>query len=236
MGRTGLALVVGLAVLVATPMSVSAADRPRPAELWRAYPLRPNADAAGAATHRGSGPDRQATFGTVPSDQGSDTTLQLGVWLALMGVAFLAGWFWPIEREVLLRADVGQLRRRLTGSAPSAGPPASPTTDRWTCEIGWQGGVPMSRFQAVIASPDGSARRLVAESAGVPWPPVDGRTLPRRELEDALGSLVASLEAAGWEPIASGGSWTSPRFVWPHGSAPPTTVELQISEDRAPRR
>jgi len=240
MSRAGLTLFVGLAVLLAPPMSVSAADRPRPAELWRAYPLR--SDAGSAATHRGSRPDRRAPLATVPSDRSPDTTLQFGVWLALMCVAFLAG-FWAIDREALLRVGEGRLRRglsadrpasltasRTTATTPSAGARASATAGRWTCEIEWQSGVPMSRFQAVIASPDGRSRHLIAESADVPWPPADGRTLPRRELEDALGSLVAWLEAAGWERIASGGSGTWPRFVWPHGGGP------RRSEDHAPRR
>jgi hypothetical protein len=158
--------------------------------------------------------------------------LQLAM-LSALCVAFLGGWLVAIHRAPAGRMGegrVGRVRRwalanvqemRTTSHARRG---ARPAARPWTCEIAWQHGEPRARFQAVMVSPDGRSRRVVAESMAVPWPPPDGHTPPTRELEAALGSLVASLVAAGWEPIPSGGSWSQRRFVWRHEGEPPTTI------------
>ena len=71
-----------------------------------------------------------------------------------------------------------------------------------------------SRFQAVIVTSDDRERRVVAESAGLRWPPKDARNPPTHELEARLGALAATLVDTGWEPVGSSGSWSERRFVW----------------------
>jgi hypothetical protein len=210
------------------PMSSAAVDRPRPVELWRAYPLGPNAGDASTAVGPVSGPAGQAPVDRSGSPGEGRLVLQLAM-LSALCIAFLGGWFVAIHRAPALRMGggrVGRARSRALASVREMGAPfrARPAAHPWTCEIAWQHGEPRSRFHAVMVSPDGRSRRVVAESMDVPWPPPDGHTPPTRELEAALGSLVASLVAAGWEPISSGGSWSQRRFVWRHEGEPPTTI------------
>jgi hypothetical protein len=204
------------------PTSSTALDRPRPAELWRAYPLGPNAVDAETAPDQPSERAAKTPLGDVDSRGQSSLPLQLGVMFASLLAAFAAGWYLPDPR---VSARLGRARRGAHRSGRANGASTPPAA--LTCEIAWQGGDPRGRFQAVVASADGRSRRAVAESADVPWPPVDGRTPPTNELEAALGSLVASLEAAGWEPIASGDSWSQRRFVWRHAGEPPPTIEVR---------
>jgi hypothetical protein len=158
----------------------------------------------------------------------------VGMMFALLLAAFFAGRYLTDPGVSTVWASLGRARRGVhrSGGANGAGSRSTTSTPRpatpaaVTCEIAWQGGDPRGRFQAVVASPDGRSRRAVAESVDVPWPPVDGRTPPTDELEAALGSLVASLEAAGWEPIASGDSWSQRRFVWRHAGEPPPAIDV----------
>jgi hypothetical protein len=69
----------------------------------------------------------------------------------------------------------------------------------------------------------------MAESRRVPWPPDDVHTPPTHELEAALESLVASMTAAGWEPMRSDGSWSERRFVWRGEGEPPRRLESRGS-------
>jgi HD-GYP domain-containing protein (c-di-GMP phosphodiesterase class II) len=88
----------------------------------------------------------------------------------------------------------------------------------WGCEIAWRPRRVRSRFQAVMVPPDGRTL-VVAESKGLPWPPKDGR-----ELTTALDALVASIVAAGWEPVQSGGAWYARRFLWRQEGEPPAKL------------
>ena len=161
--------------------------------------------------------------------------LQLGMLLALVYVAFVCAWLSMTRRR---RAD-GQTSRRVRAACRAlagsgrvlarsvtrrASAARTGTDTAWTCEIAWKRGAVWSRFQAVIVSSNDRERRVVAESAGLRWPPKDVRKPPTRELEDKLEGLVASIVATGWEPVASSGSWSERRFVWRRPGEPPTKL------------
>jgi hypothetical protein len=241
---SGLALLVGVALSLAAPMPSRAAEPPRPSELWRAYPLRPKAHDAvsgGTAGGQASRSVRMATPGEVQyegagPDAAAETflVLQLGMLIAFLYVAFLCVWFSTTRhvRPVGAGRDLRHARqcvRRSRAVAQRATLTSASASSLWSCEIAWQPGQLRSRFQAVMAPPDSRARRVVAESKGLRWPPTDVRKPPTRELEAALGALVASIVAAGWEPVQSGGAWSEWRFVWRQEGKPPTTLELSRS-------
>jgi len=165
----------------------------------------------------------------------SRLVLQLGMLLALVYVAFVCAWLSRTRRP----REVGQTRRRVRAAwAALAGSGRDVTrslTRRasasrvgadtpWTCEIVWKRGAVWSRFQAVLVTSHDRQRRVVAESAGLRWPPRDVRKPPTRELEHKLEGLVASIVATGWEPVASSGSWSERRFVWRRPGEPPTKL------------
>lgn len=157
--------------------------------------------------------------------------LQLGMLFALLCVALLCAWLSPTRR----RRALGQTRHRvralwvaLAGSAVALARsvtrrPAATDTP-WACEIAWKPGPVWSRFQAVIVTADDRKRRVVAESTGLSWPSKDVRNLPTREPDAALGALVASILATGWEPVQSSGSWSERRFVWRRPGEPATKL------------
>ena len=168
-----------------------------------------------------------------PAD--SRLMLQLGMLLGLIYVAFVCAWLSMTRR----RRVAGETRRRVraacTALAGSGRVLARSMTRRasaarvgsdtpWTCEIVWKRGPVWSRFQAVIVTSSDRERRVVAESAGMRWPPKDVRKPPTRELEDRLEGLVASIVTTGWEPVASSGSWSERRFVWRRPGEPPTKL------------
>jgi hypothetical protein len=178
-------------------------------------------------------PGTDGTGGRTDSEVDTRLVLQLGMLFAALYVAFLCLWLsrtrggWTprgyLER---LRATWGMAllhaRTRLLGrtsAATGAGAPA-------VCSIAWKRGPHRSRFQAVISNPGDGRQRVVAESAGLPWPPKDARNPPTRELEAALASLVAQIVAAGWEPVQSDGSWTERRFV----RRPTNLVALDVAD------
>lgn len=211
-------------------MPSTALDRPRPAELWRAYPLGPSAADPEPAADRQPRSVAKTPLGEVDSRDQSSLPLEVGMMFALLLAAFFAGWYVTDPRVSTVWASLVPARRGVhrPGGTDDAGSRSTPSTPRpaLTCEIAWQAGDRSGRFQAVVTSADGRSRRPVAESIDVPWPPVHGPTAPTDELEAALGSLVASLEAAGWEPIASGDSWSQRRFVWRHSGEPPATIDV----------
>ena len=188
------------------------------AEMWPTTPAAAGAEGAG-------------------QDSPADTrlVLQLGMLLALVYVAFVCAWLSRARR----RRAAGQTRHRVRAAcaalAGSGRVLARSVTRRasaaragadtpWTCEIVWKRGPVWSRFQAVIVSSKDRERRVVAESAGLRWPPKDVRKPPTRELEDKLEGLVASIVATGWEPVASFGSWSERRFVWRRPGQPQTKL------------
>jgi hypothetical protein len=178
----------------------------------------------------------------------SRLVLQIGMLFAALYVAFLCIWLsrtrggdWT-ARNTLARVRsqwivaLSRIRGRLPGRRRAAA--GAPTV----CAIAWKHGRHRSRFQAVISTPGDRRRRVVAESAGLRWPPKDARNPPTRELEAALASLVAQIVAAGWEPVRSDGSWTERRFVWratnlvalDGGEAITVPVERRPSSQRVP--
>jgi hypothetical protein len=221
-------------LLVGTGLS-SALPMPATAEAWSPERWPPALVAAGTA---GVGADTAAD---------SRLMLQLAMVFALVYVAFLCAW---LSRTRGRRA-VGQTRHRvrdtcaaLAGSAvalarsvarrPAALPPGPDAP--CTCEILWKRGPVLSRFQAVIVTSDDRKRRVVAESARLRWPPKDVRNPPTRELEAALGALVATIVATGWEPVASSGSWSERRFVWRRPGEPPTKLRPGRRSSTGPAR
>ena len=187
-------------------------------QLWSTTPA--------AAGTEGAGQDGAAD---------SRLVLQLGMLLALVYVAFVCAWLSTTRR----RRAAGQTRHRVraacTALADSGRVLARSVTRRasaaragpdtpWTCEIVWKRGPVWSRFQAVIVTSNDRERRVVAESAGLRWPPKDLRKPPTRELEDKLEGLVASIVDTGWEPVASSGSWSERRFVWRRPGEPPAKL------------
>ena len=123
---------------------------------------------------------------------------------------------------------------RAVARRPAAAPAGTGTP--WTCEIVWKRGRVWSRFQAVIVTSDDRKRRVVAESAGLRWPPKDVRNPPTRELEATLGTLVTSLTTTGWEPVPSHGSWSERRFVWLRPGEPPTRLRPGSGSSMGPAR
>jgi hypothetical protein len=255
---SGLALLLGVAMSLAVPMPSSAAEAPSASELWRAYPLQTRAhDAVSGGTAGDQLPDSvpMGTSGEVQYEgAGPDVAadirliLQLGMLIALLYVAFLCVWFATTRQLRTVGAGRGlrHALQRVRGSRVAAVAKSDPLprgrsvaqrpnstlarpSSLWSCEIAWQPGQVRSRFQAVMSPPNSRARRVVAESEGLRWPPRDVRKLPTRELEAALGRLVASIVAAGWEPVQSGGAWSERRFVWRQEGKPPTTLELSRS-------
>ena len=161
--------------------------------------------------------------------------LQLGMLLALVYVGFLCAWLSRTRRDQTLDRSRHRLRAscaalagpvvslaRMVARRPAAARAGTGTP--WTCEIVWKRGRVWSRFQAVIVTSDGRKRRVVAESAGLRWPPKDVRNPPTRELETTLGTLVTSLMTTGWEPVPSSGSWSERRFVWRRPGQPQTKL------------
>ena len=167
--------------------------------------------------------------------------LQLGMLFSLLYVAFLCVWFRATRH---LRADgaesvvalVGRRMRewwerafagpgrpsRARAPVQDEGPASAGGDAQWSCEIAYQPG--KLRFQAVMA-PNEAAEPRSDDGKGLHWP----RGVPRpsaRELDSAMGALFASIAAAGWEPVHSGGVWSERRFVWRKAGEPPTSFEL----------
>lgn len=241
-GWIALALVVGVLLSLAVPAPSIADQSSSPTELWRAYPLRPTAaDGAsdGIAAGKASRPVEIGAGGAedISPDTAENTRLmlQIGMLFALVYVAFLCLWLSWMRRQHDLGRAVHRLRSSPAAVADSAvarvrsvsqrpAIPAAAADSPWTCQIAWKPGHVRSRFQAVIVAPDERKRRIVAESKPLRWPPKDVRNPPTRELEATLGALIASIEATGWEPVQSAGSWSERRFVWRRPGEPPTML------------
>ena len=221
-------LLVGTSLSVIVPMPATA--EASPAGLWATELLAAGADAAN--------PDTVAD---------SRLMLQLGMLLALVYVGFLCAWLSRTRRNQdldrsrhRLRAFCAALARsavslaRTVARRPAAAPAGTGTP--WTCEIVWKRGRVSSRFQAVIVTSDDRKRRVVAESAGLRWPPKDVRNPPTRELEATLGMLVSSLTTTGWEPVPTSGSWSERRFVWRRPGEPPTRLRPGGGSSMGPAR
>jgi hypothetical protein len=257
---SGVALLASLFLCVAVaPATSSHADGDRSAaELWEAYPLNPQAPDAGAGGPRGdfaaTNASRDIAVGSTVDepDRAVDgrLMLQLGMLVGALYAAFLCIWFAATRGSLGLGGGIdagGSLRRvravtvavatarakaerrfaTLGGGSSRADPHAV-----WTCAIGWRAGRLRSRFQAMMAAPDGRRRWVVAQSKRLQWPPRRGDTLATAELVSALEALVAALVAAGWKPIESAGSWSARRFVWGREGEPPARLTIAEEEQR----
>ena len=173
--------------------------------------------------------------------------LQLGMLLALVYAGFLCAWLSRTRRDQTLDRSRHRLRAscaalagpvvslaRMVARRPAAARAGTGTP--WTCEIVWKRGRVWSRFQAVIVTSDDRKRRVVAESAGLRWPPKDVRNPPTRELEATLETLVTSLTTTGWEPVPSSGSWSERRFVRQRPGEPPTRLRPGSGSSMGPAR
>jgi hypothetical protein len=106
------------------------------------------------------------------------------------------------------------------GDAPEAhpvgsGPAAASPSDRhraWTAEIEWRHTKTESRFCVIARATQGVGETAVAQSSPLEWPPTCARSV--QAMTDAVATLEASLEAAGWKPLAPGRAWYAKRFAW----------------------
>jgi hypothetical protein len=99
-------------------------------------------------------------------------------------------------------------------------------TELWSCEIAWKPGYVKSCFRAMAARPGGKRRHSIGESPPLRWTLMMDPEPPTPEMVEAVGELVAALEAAGWERMdADDGPWYALRFLW-HGEVPPQRVEI----------
>jgi hypothetical protein len=102
-----------------------------------------------------------------------------------------------------------------SGEPPWRGSLSAPTpTESWTAEIEWGESAGATRFRAVAVDEAG-ARRVLAESAPLPWPPSDAGSLAA--VTETAAALEQGLLAAGWAPRPPGAAWYAKRFAW----APP---------------
>jgi hypothetical protein len=217
----------GVVLLAATSLSVIL---PMPATA-EASPAGPWSTALVVAGAEAASPD------TVDSR----LMLQLGMLLALVYVGFLCAWLSRTRRDQGLdrsrhrvRASWAALATSVFSLARQPAAASAGTGTPWTCEIVWKRGRVWSRFQAVIVTSDGRKRRVVADSAGLRWPPKDVRNPPTHELEATLGTLVTALMTTGWEPVPSSGSWSERRFVWRRPGEPPTRLRAGSERSTGP--
>jgi hypothetical protein len=238
---SGVALLAGLFLCAAVaPTASPHADGDRSAaELWEAYPLNPQAPDASIGGPRGDSAATSANRDAPDRAVDGRLMLQLGMLVGALYAAFLCIWFAATRgslgpgdgidaggslRRVRARLARAKTERRfatLAGGSSRADPHAV-----WTCAIGWRGGRLRSRFQAMMAAPDGRRRWVVAQSKRLQWPPRRGDTLAAAELASALEALVAALVAAGWEPIESAGSWSARQFIWGREGEPPARLTI----------
>jgi hypothetical protein len=106
------------------------------------------------------------------------------------------------------------------GDAPEAhpvgsGPAAASPSDRhraWTAEIEWRHTKTESRFCVIARATQGVGETAVAQSSPLEWPPTCAPSV--EAMTDAVATLEASLEAAGWKPLPPGRAWYAKRFAW----------------------
>jgi hypothetical protein len=96
----------------------------------------------------------------------------------------------------------------------------------WSCEIDWKAGYRKSAFRAMAAAPGASKRRPIAESPPIRWTLMSDPEPPTPETVKAVKSIVAGLEAAGWERTGAGGAWYALRFLW-RGTGQPQRIDIQ---------
>jgi hypothetical protein len=241
---SGVALLAGLFLCLAVaPAATAHADGDRSAaELWEAYPLNPRAPDASAGGPRGDFAATSANRDEPDRAVDGRLMLQLGMLVGALYAAFLCIWFAATRGSLGLSGGIdagGSVRRVRSVTAAVAiaranaerrfatladGSSRADPHAVWTCSIGWRAGRLRSRFQAMMAAPDGRRRWVVAQSKRLQWPPGRGDTLATAELVSALEALVAALVAAGWKPIESAGSWSARRFVWGREGEPPARL------------
>jgi hypothetical protein len=83
----------------------------------------------------------------------------------------------------------------------------------WTAEIEWGRHDGQPGFRACARQGVGAAPVNLAESPPLDWPP--SRPDSVEALTSSVRMLVASLLAAGWQPLGhGGGAWYAERFAW----------------------
>jgi len=153
-----------------------------------------------AAAQSVAAPGPEGTGGE-RSDVDTRLVLQLGMVLALLYVAFVCVWLSRTRSARSVERALHRVGALWSAVLARAGfvsaPPAGARDSASTCAIAWKPGHLRSRFQAVIFTPGDRRRRVVAESAGLRWPPKDARNPPTRELEAALAALGAKVVPRG---------------------------------------
>jgi hypothetical protein len=101
---------------------------------------------------------------------------------------------------------------QLTPAAAVAAASPPERTRAWTAEIEWRQPDAEGVFRVVARPTEGRGEATIAESARLEWPPKGPASVEK--LRQAVEQLEASLLAAAWEPLPSGGSWYAKRFAW----------------------
>jgi hypothetical protein len=233
---------------LSSPQVTPAQERtPTPSgqELWKTYPLHPTpSPARGPAHARTSGGGSQASGRAGARSGGDERDGLIGIRMAAAIVAGLGVLvlIWIARRPRRVRSDRVPARDELdpgtSPTAPTAGMAPGPDVDApgahiaappdpyraWTAEIQWCPTGDDPRFRVVAQSPPEHARRVVAESRRLEWPPADVRSVEAvAAAVDRLGELVI---AAGWRPLERGEAWYAKRFAWTPVEAPPHQSRL----------
>jgi hypothetical protein len=85
-------------------------------------------------------------------------------------------------------------------------------TSAWTAEIEWGRSDGEAGFSVRARREAGDSPVVLAESPPLDWPPTGQESVAA--VTSAVRMLEASLLAAGWHPMGSGGSWYAKRFEW----------------------
>jgi hypothetical protein len=124
---------------------------------------------------------------------------------------------------------------QLTPAAAVAAASPPDRTREWTAEIEWRQTDAEGAFRVVARPTGGYGEATIAESARLEWPPKGPASVEK--LRQAVEQLEASLLAARWEPLPSGGMWYAKRFAWEArqpGAAPASAEPLAPADSAKP--
>jgi hypothetical protein len=95
----------------------------------------------------------------------------------------------------------------------------------WRCELQWRPSYRDSRFEAVVFRPGHPRGQPTCESMTFKRLLIGDPDAAAHEYRAEIDRLTGLLEAAGWEPVGTGTSWFSRRFVWRGDTRPPKRLE-----------
>ncbi len=99
------------------------------------------------------------------------------------------------------------------------------TEQLWRCEIKWRSGYARSRFEAIVHDPVNGTDKVIGRSAAFKWMLLGEPDVRGADFREAAHSLVAALEAVGWERVGTGYAWYAARFIWQADEPPGDRVE-----------